>query len=93
MTKRTVAIIIELIPILSVISALLLIKRDTDSPLLRIITAVVFIIAFSGFVAFFIGRKLAKGDKVVRILGIFDWFATAGIVGIYALAIFIITIW
>ena len=93
MTKRTVAIIIELIPILSVISALLLIKRDTDSPLLRIITAVVFIIAFSGFVAFFIGRKLAKGDKVVRILGIFDWFATAVIVGIYALAIFIITIW
>lgn len=83
----------ELIPILSVISALLLIKRDTDSPLLRIITAVVFIIAFFGFVAFVIGRKLAKGDKVVRILGIFDWFATAFIVGIYALAIFIITIW
>ena len=93
MTKRTTAIIIELIPILSVISALLLLKRDTDSPFLRVITAVVFILAFLGFVAFFIGRKLAKEEKVVRILGIFDWIAPAIIVGIYALAIFIITIW
>lgn len=93
MTKRTTAIIIEAIPILSAISALLLIKRDTDSPSLRTATTVVFILAFLGFVAFFVGRKLAKGDKVVRILGVFDWIATAFIIGIYALAIFIITIW
>ena len=93
MTKRTTAIIIELIPIISVIFALLLLKRDADSPFLRIITTVVFILAFLGFAAFFIGRKLAKEEKVVRVLGVFDWMATAIIVGIYALAILIITIW
>ena len=93
MTKRTAAIIIELIPILSVISALLLLKRDIDSPFLRIITAVAYIIAFFGFVAFLLGRKLASEDKTVKILGILDWIATAIIVGTYALAFFVMAIW
>ena len=93
MTKRTKAIIIEFIPIISVISALLLLKRDTDSPFLRIITAVAFIFAFVGFLAFFIGRKLAGEDKTVKILGVLDWIATAIIVGIYALGFFVMAIW
>ena len=93
MTKRTTAIIIEAIPIISAISAIILLKREMDSPFLRTATAVVFVLAFLGFVAFFIGSKLAKGDKLVRVLGVFDWIATASIIGIYALAIFIITIW
>ena len=93
MTKRTTAIIIELIPILSVASALLLLKRDSDSPFLRIVTAVVFILAFFGFIAFFIGRKLASENKTVKILGILDWIATAIIVGTYALAFFVMAIW
>ncbi len=93
MTKRTTAIIIELIPILSVISALLLLKRDTDSPFLRIVTAVAFLFAFFGFVAFFIGKRLARADKTVKILGVLDWTATAIIVGIYALAFFVMAIW
>ena len=93
MTKRTKAIIIEFIPIISVISALLLLKRDTDSPFLRIITAVAFIFAFVGFLAFFIGRKLAGEDKTVKILGVLDWIATAVIVGTYALAFFVMAIW
>jgi len=93
MTKRTTAIIIELIPILSVISALLLLNRDIDSPFLRIITAVAYIFAFFGFVAFLLGRKLASEDKTVKILGILDWIATAIIVGTYALAFFIMAIW
>ena len=93
MKKRTKAIIIELIPIVSVISALLLLKRDTDSPFLRIITAVAFIFAFVGFLAFFTGRKLAGEDKTVKILGVLDWIATAIIVGIYALGFFVMAIW
>ena len=93
MTKRTKAIIIEFIPIVSVVSALLLLKRDTDSPFLRIITAVAFIFAFVGFLAFFIGRKLAGEDKTVKILGVLDWIATAVIVGTYALAFFVMAIW
>ena len=83
----------ELIPILSVISALLLLKRDTDTPFLRMITAVAYIFAFFGFGAFFIGRKLAREDKTVKILGVMDWIATAIIVGTYALAFFVMAIW
>ena len=93
MTKRTTAIVLESIPIVSVISALLLLKRDTDSPLLRMITMVVFILAFFGFAAFFIGRKLEREDKTVKILGVLDWIATVVIVGIYALAFFVMAIW
>ena len=93
MTKRTTALLIELIPVLSVIFALLLLKRDTDSPFLRIVTAVSFIFAFLGFVAFFIGKKLAREDKTVKILGVLDWIATAIIAGIYALAFFVMAIW
>ena len=70
---KTTAVIIELIPVLSVISALLLLKRDADSPFLIIITMIVFIFAFFGFAAFFIGRKLAREDKAVKILGVLDW--------------------
>ena len=93
MTKRTTAIIIELIPILSMISALLLLKRDTDSPFLRIVTAGSFIFAFFGFAAFFIGRKLARKDRTVKTMGVLDRTATAIIVGIYALAFFVMGIW
>ena len=93
MMKRTTAVIIELIPVLSVISALLLLKRDADSPFLIIITMIVFIFAFFGFAAFFIGRKLAREDKAVKILGVLDWISTAIIVGIYVLAFFVMAIW
>lgn len=86
--KRTIAIIIELIPVVSAISAFFLLKRDVDSAFLRSITMIVFIFAFLGFVAFFIGRKLAGEDKMVKILGILDWIATAVIVGIYAIVFF-----
>ena len=93
MTKRTTAIIIEVLPIVSVISALALLMRETDSLFLRTATAVVFLLASLGFVAFFAGRKLAKGDRIVRILGVFDWLATACIIGIYVLGIIVIAIW
>lgn len=93
MAKRTTAIIIELLPLLSVISALLLLKIDIDSPCIRIITMLIFILAFFGFVAFFIGRNLASEDKTVKILGVLDWIATAIIVGIYVLAFFVMAIW
>ena len=43
------------------------------------------LIAFFGFVFFIIGRKLAKEEKVVRILGICDILATVGVIAIYVL--------
>ncbi|MCR5273678.1 MAG: hypothetical protein K6E13_11970 [Lachnospiraceae bacterium] len=91
--KRTTAIIIESIPVVSAIAAILLINRDIDSSFLRVITLIVFLLAFLGFVAFFIGRKLAGEDKTVKILGILDWIASVIIVGIYALAFLAVAIW
>ncbi|WP_022766972.1 hypothetical protein [Butyrivibrio sp. XPD2006] len=44
-------------------------------------------------IAFFIGRKLAREDKAVKILGVLDWISTAIIVGIYVLAFFVMAIW
>ena len=45
------------------------------------------LLAFLGFVFFFIGRKLDKEDRMVRILGILDWIATISVIGFYVLAI------
>ena len=45
--------------------------------------------SFFGFVFFFIGRKLNKESKIVRILGIFDWLATFYVIALYTIVIFI----
>ncbi|MBR0373740.1 MAG: hypothetical protein IJH91_04365 [Mogibacterium sp.] len=89
MSKRTVAIILEIIPIVSAITSYALIMSQYDSDLVIRIILITFILAFLGFAFFFIGRKLAKGDKIVRILGVFDWIATVYVIAFYSLAIFL----
>ena len=87
MKKKTLAIILEAIPILSaVVSIGLILSPYNSAPIRGIISAGV-LLAFLGFAFFFIGRRLEKGDRAVRILGIFDWLATASIIVLYALAI------
>ncbi|MBQ4396455.1 MAG: hypothetical protein II828_02920 [Clostridia bacterium] len=86
--KKTIAILLEILPIVSAPLAYLLVISDYNSPLIRAVIGITFLIAFLGFVFFLIGRKLAKGDKVVRILGIIDCIATLFIVAIYVIAIF-----
>ncbi|MBR4896160.1 MAG: hypothetical protein IKZ41_07020 [Clostridia bacterium] len=87
MKKKTLAIILEAIPILSaVVSIGLILSPYNSAPIRGIISAGV-LLALFGFVFFFIGRRLAKGDRAVRILGIFDWLAMASIIVLYALAI------
>ena len=86
--KKTIAILLEILPIVSAPLAYLLVISDYNSPLIRAVIGITFLIAFLGFVFFLIGRKLAKDDKIVRILGIFDWLATLFIVAIYVIAIF-----
>ena len=39
------------------------------------------------FAFFFIGRRLAKEDKLIKILGILDILSTLAIVALYALAV------
>ena len=89
MSKKTVAIIAEIIPLISAPLGYFLVVSKYDSAVTRWVIAIAFLLAFLGFVFFFIGRWLAKESKVVRVLGILDWLATLFIVGFYALAIFV----
>ena len=84
--KKVIAIILEIIPLISAVLSYTLVVFGPDSELIRTVIAVVFLLAFLGFVFFFIGRWLAKESKAVRILGIFDWLATVFIIGYYLFA-------
>ena len=86
MSKKTVAVIAEIIPLVSAVVSYTLTVSSVDSGLVRLVIAITFLLAFLGFVFFFVGRMLAKEDKTVRILGIFDWLATIFVIAFYALA-------
>lgn len=87
MNRKTIAILIELIPIVSaVISAVLLFAAPVN-PAVKATINLTFVLAVLGITFFFAGRRLAKGDRTVKILGILDIFATLFIFGIYFLAI------
>lgn len=88
MNRKTVAIILELIPIISAPLTYLLIVSDIDFDPIKKVIPVTMLLAFLGFVFFFIGRKIDREDRAVRILGILDWFATVFVIGIYVIAIF-----
>ena len=66
----------------------ILLWSSVDTDLVRKLNTIFVIVAFFGFVFFFVGRKLAKGDTAVRILGILDILSTLSIIGFYGLAIF-----
>ena len=86
MNKKTVAVIVEIIPLVSAVVSYALLVSKLDSALIRNTISVTFLLAFLGFVFFFIGRKLAKESRAVPILGIFDWLATIFIIAIYVVA-------
>jgi hypothetical protein len=88
MNKKKVAIILEIIPIIAVVINFALIFLPINAGNISWLTSTTTILAFLGFVFFFIARALAKGEKTVKILGIFDWLATVGIIALYVLAIF-----
>ena len=88
MKKRTVAIILELVPIISALISFIFIKISYDAELITWIIYLTTLLSFLGFIFFFIGRKLYKKDKTVRILGILDWLCTIYVIMLYILAIF-----
>ena len=79
--------IVKLIPVISVIVSYLLILGPFHSDFARGLSGVTVILAFLGFVFFFIGRSLAKEDKLIKILGILDILSTLAIIALYALAV------
>ena len=88
MDKKNAAIFVQLVPIISAIISFILIKISYDAELITWIIYITTILAFFGFVFFFIGRKLCKKDKVVQILGILDWLSTVYVILLYVFAIF-----
>lgn len=83
MDKKTVLTIIKLIPAASAVLAYILIFSSVQAGAL---TSAAVLLAFFGFIFFFIGRKSAKEDKTLRILGWLDMLSTLSIIVLYALA-------
>ena len=87
MDRKTIVSIVKLIPVISVIASYILILGPFHSDFARGLSGVTVILAFLGFVFFFIGRSLAKEDKLIKILGILDILSTLAIIALYALAV------
>ncbi len=88
MKKKFIAIILELIPILSAIISFILIVLNYDTDIVRYTIKLTILLSFVGFIFFFIGRFIEKKDKLVKVLGLFDCFATLYIIIMYIIAIF-----
>ena len=80
MYRKIIAIIIESIPVASAVIAHTLIFTSAQAQKLTNVTV---LLAFLGFVFYFIGRRLDGQDRTVKILGKLDLFATASIVLLY----------
>ena len=91
MNNKKIAIVLESLPLISVPISFLLLVSTYYSKTIDIIIHITILIAFLGFIPFFIGKKLDK-SKIVKILGILDLFATLYVVIFYILAIFSIGI-
>ena len=87
--RRLIAIILEIVPIISAISFYLLLISPLDSAFVRVIISVTMFIAISGVAFFFIGRKVGGKGKAVLILGIFDILSTVFVIGVYTLVAFL----
>ena len=87
MDKKTIVITAKLIPVISAVLSYILILGPFNAAWVSKVTGVTVILAFLGFVFFFIGRKTAGEDRVLKILGILDILSTVSIVVLYALAI------
>ena len=79
MNKNTSLAIVKLIPVISVIVSYILILGPYSDAWVSKVTGVTVILSFLGFVFFFIGRKFAREDRMLKILGILDILSTASI--------------
>ena len=87
MEKNKIVIITKLIPVISAVLSYILILGPFSTSWVSKVTGVTVILAFLGFAIFFVGRKLAKENILIKILGILDILSTVSIVVLYALAI------
>ena len=87
MSKKTAVIIAKLIPLVSAIISYILLLGPYNAAWVSKVTGVTVLLALSGFVFFFIGRKLAGEDRALKILGVLDILSTVSIITLYALAV------
>ena len=87
MNKRTILILIKLIPVVSAALSFILIFSNAQAGSVATVSV---ILAFLGFAFFFVGRKAAKKDKTLKILGILDILSTVSIIVFYAVVFFAI---
>jgi hypothetical protein len=85
MNKKTLALVLEIIPLISVIATFVLVFANLDSDVVRTIILITVTISFFGFIFGIIGRKLSKGDKLIKVLSIFDFLCPVFIIGLYVL--------
>lgn len=88
MSKKTVTIILKLVPLVSAIVSFILIVLPYDSEIVKRIIGITTVLSLFGFVFFFIEKNLSKENKIIRVLGIFDWLATIYVILLYTIVIF-----
>ena len=88
MNKKVVAMIVELIPIISVITSISILLSSLDSEPIRWVVRITTLLSFFGFLFFVIGHKICKDSKLVLVFGILDLLSTLAIAGFYILVIF-----
>ncbi len=86
MDKKNIVITAKLIPVISAILSYLLIFGSFKAAWISKVTGVTVILAFLGVGFFFIGCRLAKEDRTLKILGILDILSSISIIVLYALA-------
>lgn len=88
MNKKSIAIMLELVPLLSAVMSFILIVLPYESKIVKSIIGVTTLLSLFGFIFFFIGRSIDRKDKIVRVLGILDWFSFVYVIVLYTIVIF-----
>ena len=87
MNRKTFLTIIKLIPVVSAVLAYILVFSPLEAGWL---TSIAVLLAVFGFAFFFVGRKAAKEDKTLKILGWLDLLSTLSIIILYVIVFFAI---
>ena len=87
MNKKIIALILELIPVVSAVVSFYLFTTSKDPALIRKTLLISFVLGLLGLAFFFVGRRLAGDDKTVQLLGMLDLLASVYVIVFYLFAI------
>ena len=87
--RRKIAIVLELIPVISAPLAYFLFLSPYNTELVRAMILYAVILSFFGFAFGMVGCLMAGKDKIARVLAVLDCLATALVAGFYILVIFL----